>query len=367
MEASLRFLVVSLSLACAFLVREARADSPDFLVPGYLPANHFIQLTLCDPGAASPSNSQYPHYFHLAFVPPGWSGHSYTPAAAPGGGVIDGDTVALAPGTQCQAVTVTTFGVSDAANDGLNVGSCYDYTSTGGARTCSTIATYTFRASITPSIGISPSTPIGIGSSRTETLTLSPNFAALTIAASCTQQNGAVISVAPQSAGSDVTNDSGKAFFDIHTSMGVPVPGQTPSGVCTFSVPLATNGASASVQIQGQAFQPALSISPTNIVQPGSTSIVATIAPASAGVGISASCTASGASVSVSPSSQTTNASGHASFTVSAQNLVGIGSTPSASCTFHVVGGTGQAALTFATGNACAFGLAPAPPACGNP
>src|SRR5262249_24115526 len=132
--------------ACAVVtlvaIREARPEPADVLVASYLPANRFVQLTACDPSASSPPNSAYPHYFHLAFVPPGWTtGHTYTPVSAPGGGVIYGDTVALAPGTQCQAITVTTLGVADADNDGLNLGSCYDFTPSGGTRTCvSTIA-----------------------------------------------------------------------------------------------------------------------------------------------------------------------------------------------------------------------------------
>ncbi|HVT33463.1 MAG TPA: hypothetical protein VHE32_12495 [Rhodanobacteraceae bacterium] len=358
---------MSLFVACAIFVCEAHADSSDFLVQSYLPANRAVSLKLCD--SAASNYAQYAHFFHIGFLPLSWaSGHSYNPAATPqAGGPVYGDTTNLAPGTSCQDVLIFTSGVQDSDSDVIDIGSCYDFAPTGGSRTClSTIGFYTLLASITPSISLSLSS-MGVGSTLPETVTLNPNFATLTIAASCTQQSGAVISVTPQAAGSNLTNDLGKAFFDIHTSIGVPVPGQTPSGTCTFSVPLATNGASASVQIQGQLFQPTLAISPVNIVQSGNTSVVATISPAYANVGISASCNASGASVTVAPSTQTTNASGHASFTVNAQNLVGIGSTPSASCTFHVVGGTGQAGLMFATGNACAFGLAPAPPACGNP
>jgi hypothetical protein len=357
-------------LAALAAAGQPPVESPDLLVPGYLPANRLIQMTLCDAGAATPPNNAYPHYFHLAFVPPSWnSGHSYTPAAVPGGGVVYGDTPALAPGTACQPITVTTFNVADTDNDGVNISTCYDFTPTGGARTCiAMIGSYTFRATIAPSISVSPSTPINVGANRAETVTLNPNFVTLTIAASCTQQNGALISVSPQSAGSDISNDYGQAFFEIHTSLGTPVPGQTPSGLCTFLAPLATNGASASVPIQGVLFQPALSINPTQVSQAGSTPVTATIAPAYAGVGVSAMCSASGgAAAMVSPPTRTTDAGGHASFTVTAQNLVGIGTTPSASCSFHVVGGTGQATLSFATGNACTFGLAPAPPACGNP
>jgi len=354
---------------CALLAPRASAR-PD-LVPSYLPANMQVQMTLCDTAASSPPNNQYPHYFHLAFVPqPQFTGHSYTPAATPGvNGAIDGDTVSLAAGTQCQAITLTTTGVTDANGYGVNMSSCFDFRSTGGARTCSPpMGSYTFLASITPSIGINPSSPITVGSSRAETLTLNPNFATLTVQPSCTQQNGAVIVVSPQSTNSNITNDSGQAFFNIQTSIDIPIPGQAPSGTCSFTVPLASNGASASVSIQGTVFQPTLTINPHTLSVPGPAQVTATISPAYRGVSIGASCTATGGmTVNVSPSSQATNLSGQAVFSVNPQNMVGVGNTPTASCTFSVTGGTGRDTLSFATGNACTFGLQPAPPACGNP
>jgi len=231
----------------AFFALDARA-----LTPSYLPANSSISMTLCDASAAS---TPYPHYFHLSFSMHAGETRDYSPKAPVfGGGVVDGDTPNLAVGTQCLPVMISTSGVTTTSTSTVTTSSCYDYTSTGGGRSCSSaLGLYTFKTPIAPSVTKAPASSVGVSFSGpttvAETITLNPNFATLTIVPSCTQQNGAVITVQPHSAGSNVTGDAGTAQFDITTSVGTPVPGQVPSGNCVFSVPASWNGASVSLPV----------------------------------------------------------------------------------------------------------------------
>jgi hypothetical protein len=345
------------------------------LVPSYLPANRVVSMNLCDPSAA---NIPHPHYFHFAFSMPTGTTHSYTPAATPGGGVVAGDTVNLLAGTECQATTVFTSGVATSSNALVIVSSCYDYRP-GGSRTCSgAMGMYTFITPIAPTVSVNPSAPLQIGFTgipvtREETVTLNPNIATLAVNAACTAQNGAIASVAPLSTGSNVTDDSGQARFNLTASIGTPVPGLAPSATCTFTVPLATNGANVAVQVQAPVYQPTLTVvsPPMPIGHPGQTDVVLQISPSYAGVQVDATCTANLATVSLNAPNRLTNSQGRAAFTVTAQDLAvvhpNLAVVPSASCTFKVHGGTGTATATFNTGNACAFGLRPAPAGCGNP
>lgn len=360
----------------ALFFLDAHAQFAPGYLPAYLPANSQISMTLCD---AAASSTAYPHYFHLAFSMHAGGTRDYSPKPPVfGGGVVDGDTPNLAAGTQCQPVTISTSGVTSTSTSSVITSSCYDYTSTGGGRACSSaLGLYTFRTPVAPSVTKAPAS-VGVSFSGpttvAETITLNPNFATLTIAPSCTQQNGAVITVQPHSAGSNITGDAGTAQFDVTTNIGTPVPGQAPSGNCIFSVPASSNGANVSLPVIGSVYQPSLAIiSPTlPINHPGSTTITTKVSPSFGGVQIDQSCSVSGGTtITPMTANKLTSSSGQAAFTINVQNLAVVNPntsvTPTASCTFTVHSGTGTAIASFSTGNACAYGLQPAPPGCGNP
>ena len=168
--------------------------------------------------------------------------------------------------------------------------------------------------------------------------------------------------------------DAGTAQFDVTTNIGTPVPGQAPSGNCIFSVPASSNGANVSLPVIGSVYQPSLAIiSPTlPINHPGSTTITTKVSPSFGGVQIDQSCSVcGGTTITPMTANKLTSSSGQAAFTINVQNLAVVNPntsvTPTASCTFTVHSGTGTAIASFSTGNACAYGLQPAPPGCGNP
>jgi hypothetical protein len=191
-------------------------------------------------------------------------------------------------------------------------------------------------------------------------------YAFQTVNASCTTQYGALVSVSPSSATTDATGHVPNPFVITTTRLQVPVAGGQPSATCNFS-PANYPSRLLSVHAIGQSVQPSLSISPTRITTTGTKLVTATINYQYPGLQINASCANNGSNVTVTPASNTTNSSGSTSFYVSASKLVGYGSVPTPSCTFQVNGGTGSASLSFATGDACTFGLEPQPPQCGNP
>lgn len=200
------------------------------------------------------------------------------------------------------------------------------------------------------------------------TVTLNPNIRALTVNASCAPQNGAVLSVAPLSSTSNVTDDFGNASFNITTSVASPIAGQTPTGTCTFSVTGDTH--TASVVVHGALFQPTIALDRYSITNSGSSNVVATITPAYSGVQLDGTCTSNIAVVSITPT-KFTDAQGRATFSISAQNLIvsnpNLSIVPTASCKIVAHGGIYPATITFTTGNSCAFGLQPNPSVCGNP
>jgi len=192
------------------------------------------------------------------------------------------------------------------------------------------------------------------------------SYAFQTVNASCTTQYGALVSVSPSSAITDATGKVPNPFVITTTRLQVPLAGGQPSATCTFT-PANNSNSHVVIQAFGQSVQPTLNISPTQINKTGRKLVTATINYQYAGLQIDASCANNGSNVSVSPASAVTNSSGSASFSVLASTLVGYGTVPTASCTFHVNGGTGSASLAFTTGDACTFGLEPQPPQCGNP
>lgn len=192
------------------------------------------------------------------------------------------------------------------------------------------------------------------------------NYAFQTVNASCTTQYGAQVSVSPSSAVADVAGKIPNTFVITTTRLQVPLAGGQPTATCTFT-PANNSNSHVVIQAFGQSVQPSLSISPTRITTTGTKLVTATINYQYPGLQINASCANNGSNVTVTPASNTTNSSGSTSFYVSASKLVGYGSVPTPSCTFQVNGGTGSASLSFATGDACTFGLEPQPTQCGNP
>jgi len=121
-------------------------------------------------------------------------------------------------------------------------------------------------------------------------------------------------------------------------------------------------------------YQPSFTIiAPTlPINHPGSTTITAKVSPSFGGVQIDQSCSVTGGTT-ITPvtANKLTSANGQVAFTIDVQNLAVVNPntsvTPTASCTFTVHSGTGTATASFSPGNACTYGLQPAPPGCGNP
>jgi hypothetical protein len=238
------------------------------------------------------------------------------------------------------------------------------FSTAGGANVATvSLAAPTFNPSLSalpPSVTqMNGTTPITV---RTQTYPAYPN---MRINASCQTSIVSASVISPR-----FTDAAGTAIFNVVTSLTNPVPGQAPSGSCKFWLE-SNSGYSSTVNITGQVYQPTLAITPSLIQQAGSVDVSAQVTSAAPGVFIDATCQTSRASASVSPASQVTNASGVAHFTVNSSELVIVDPNtniaPAASCTFKVRGGTGQAALSFITGNACTYGLQPAPPGCGNP
>ncbi|MBL8300641.1 MAG: hypothetical protein JNN30_20065, partial [Rhodanobacteraceae bacterium] len=206
--------------------------------------------------------------------------------------------------------------------------------------------------------------------------TYSPLAANVTVEASCTAQSPATVGLdgaaqAAAQSGSKLSNANGEVTFRVRSENLVTLqPAGAPHVRCYFKV----RGLSATHEYYaaGRQIVPSVSLSPSQITQPGTSALTATMSPAYPGFDIVPSCgwTQGLAAFSAVETSAVTNTSGQQTFSVTAPQLVitdASGVQPTASCQFRVgnVGSAGQ--LSFTTGNTCTMGLSPLPPACGNP
>lgn len=162
-------------------------------------------------------------------------------------------------------------------------------------------------------------------------LTASPTVGAV-VNATCTQANGAVVSVSPSSRTTDATGSTQPFTITTSNLVVYASSGNAPSGTCTFST--AAGSKSATIAIQGQRLSPTVSSDPFSVSLPtGSTShtrrFTVSTSPSAPNASIAAVCTGSDGGV-VSPASATltTNASGVATLDVTTSSMVVIAPSP---------------------------------------
>ncbi|MEO8672912.1 MAG: hypothetical protein ABI411_16455, partial [Tahibacter sp.] len=239
---------------------------------------------------------------------------------------------------------------------------------------------------ISPSIALSPQTPVQVPNSGSTTIdqtvvvsTSSPVTAGATIDASCIANNSAAVSLengppAVSATASKITVANGTASFQVKaTKLVALVPAGTPSVQCQFNIH--NFSTIATYNAVGKQINPSVALNSTLIQVPGVSSLTATMSPAYPGFTITPSCTISNLpAISVVPTTTPTDTQGRQVFQVSAPQLVivnpSVATLPSAFCTFKVTGANNIAVLNFSTGNVCAFtpGVSsPRPAQCGDP
>ena len=161
--------------------------------------------------------------------------------------------------------------------------------------------------------------------------------------ATCTQANGATVSVSPASLNTNASGVTPAFTINATNLTAFAATGNAPSGICTFSTAGGTKNAT--VNIQGRRIAPTVTVNPqTTNLPPGSTSntrsITVTVKNGTeliSNAPINVSCQAfDGAAVAPTSALLSTTASGTASINVTSTSMVSPpnGQTPSTKCTF---------------------------------